>query len=554
MKILDANGNPFKWNKSPQTMELGTRYLHREYEHHPAFGITPQRIKDTFLLAERGVLWPQCDLASDIIELDAQIHSEMQKRARAVLLLSWSITPPYDASRKEKKAAKIIEETIKSIDDLEDVFLTLMDAVLYGYSCLEIATENNESGWQLIDGMWTPQFQYRPQRMFCSKYDRQDDLFLRDSMSENGAAKLIPFGWIKHVHKSISGYIPRCGLIRAIAFPFLFKNFTLRDLAQMLETYGQPIKIGKYGAGATENDRMALFDAIKNIGRNAGGIIPDDMSLELIEVAKAGAANFELMIGLMDNYISKLILGGTLTSQTSGGGGGAYALGEVHNEVRKELLVSDARQLATTLTRDLVWPLQYLNTEITNANRRCKFEFKLEEKKDDETVLETISALHSLLPISASWVRERFGFPEPTNDDDILGGKKEVKEAVATETIIATEKEAEPSQQKQTETKVAPKQNALHRHAHICNSQQDDELDTLKKKLVDAAPNALQKIISPIIDAVDSADSFEELDRFMKSTVKKIPDDGMLELLEQGIATAYIYGLGMPKQALKKKK
>ncbi|WP_412060125.1 DUF935 family protein [Pseudomonas aeruginosa] len=40
------------------------------------------------------------------------------------------------------------------------------------------------------------------------------------------------------------------------------------------------------------------------------------------------------------------VLGGTLTSTTSQSGGGAFALGQVHNEVRHDLLASDARQLA----------------------------------------------------------------------------------------------------------------------------------------------------------------------------------------------------------------
>ncbi|MEN1550729.1 DUF935 family protein, partial [Pseudomonas aeruginosa] len=67
------------------------------------------------------------------------------------------------------------------------------------------------------------------------------------------------------------------------------------------------------------------------------------------------------MMRWCDDSMSKAILGGTLTSQTSESGGGAYALGQVHNEVRHDLLAADARQLAATLSRDLLWPLLVLN-------------------------------------------------------------------------------------------------------------------------------------------------------------------------------------------------
>ena len=47
---------------------------------------------------------------------------------------------------------------------------------------------------------------------------------------------------------------------------------------------------------------------------------------------------------------SKGILGGTLTSQADGKTS-TNALGNIHNEVRHDLTVSDARQLEGTITR-----------------------------------------------------------------------------------------------------------------------------------------------------------------------------------------------------------
>ncbi len=85
------------------------------------------------------------------------------------------------------------------------------------------------------------------------------------------------------------------------------------------------------------------------------------MAIDFQQAAQGSSDPFLAMMRQSEDAISKAVLGGTLTSTTSQSGGGAFALGQVHNEVRHDLLASDARQLAATLSRDLLWPLLVLN-------------------------------------------------------------------------------------------------------------------------------------------------------------------------------------------------
>ncbi|WP_280955034.1 phage portal protein family protein [Paludibacterium denitrificans] len=63
-----------------------------------------------------------------------------------------------------------------------------------------------------------------------------------------------------------------------------------------------------------------------------------------------------------DKQTSKIVLGQTLATNTGGSsGGGAYALGKVHNEVREDILDADVKQLVATLARDYVKPVVDLN-------------------------------------------------------------------------------------------------------------------------------------------------------------------------------------------------
>lgn len=63
--------------------------------------------------------------------------------------------------------------------------------------------------------------------------------------------------------------------------------------------------------------------------------------------------------------MSKAILGGTLTSQ-SDGAASTNALGRVHDRVRRDLTISDAMQIASTLSRQLLAPLAVLNCGVSD--------------------------------------------------------------------------------------------------------------------------------------------------------------------------------------------
>ncbi|WP_429118915.1 phage portal protein family protein, partial [Aeromonas veronii] len=99
--------------------------------------------------------------------------------------------------------------------------------------------------------------------------------------------------------------------------------------------------------------------------------------------AASGQADpFVVMMEWCERSMSKAILGGTLTSQADGKSS-TNALGNVHNEVRQEVRDADLRQLAATLTRDLVYPLYALNGKSYQGPRRSpRLEFDVTEPED----------------------------------------------------------------------------------------------------------------------------------------------------------------------------
>jgi phage gp29-like protein len=401
-RILDPRtGEPFRLadiQGEPQTARVGS--LHQEFANHPTRGLTPPRLAQILQAAEQGDMLAQCDLFDDMEEKDAHIFAEMQKRKLALLGLDWDIVPPRNASAAEVKAADTLRDMLQDLD-IEDVITDAASAIGHGYSCMEMA-------WQREGKEWLPEIHFRPHRWFTVDVETRTQLRLRtlDSMGES----LQPFGWIVHRHQAKSGYLTRGGLHRVLAWPFLFKNYSVRDLAEFLEIYGLPLRVGTYPVGATDAEKATLLRAVVNIGHAAAGIVPEGMTIEFKEAAKGASDPFMAMIQWAEASQSKAILGGTLTSG-SGDGTNTNALGNVHNEVRHDLLVADARQIAATLTRDLVYPLAVLNLGGIDNLRRCpRFKFETDEEEDMNTRAERDEKIYAMgFEPTEEYIQETYG-------------------------------------------------------------------------------------------------------------------------------------------------
>jgi phage gp29-like protein len=410
-KIVDIHGNPLqsKTLKTAQTAELAL--LRQAFAEHPSRGLTMQKLPRILEEAERGNLESQADLFCDMEERDGHIFAEMSKRKRALLTLDYSIVPPKGASAEEKRAAEAVAEWFDELSDVEDMMLDCLDGIGHGFAALELS-------WERVDNIWMPvKFEHRPQRWFKTLQEDGNALRLNDGTLYG--AELNPFGWIVHRHKAKSGYLNRSGLHRILVWPYLFKNFSVRDLAEFLEIYGLPLRIGKYGSGASEDDKNTLLRAVLEVGHNAAAIIPEGMAIEFETAAQGQSDPYEAMMNWCERTQSKAILGGTLTSQADGKSS-TNALGNVHNEVRHDLLVSDARQLAVSISRYLIYPMLALNG-FGNLKRLPRFVFDTREVGDLNTYSESLERLVRVgMPVPVPWVQDKLAIPAPKEGEAVL--------------------------------------------------------------------------------------------------------------------------------------
>jgi len=472
VEIVDVNGQPIekKALEEPQTAEIAQ--LHQEFANHPTRGLTPGKLAQIMEDAERGDMMAQCDLFEDMEEKDGHIAAELGKRKRALLGLPWDIKPPRNATTQEEHTAGLIQDIILDIPNFEDVLLDMADGIGYGFSCLEYSWERKK--------YWQPaNICHRPPRWFTVEQKDRNKLKLRDSGSVDGV-EMWPGGWITHIHKAKSGDITRAGLHRALAWPFLFKNYSVRDLAEFLEIYGLP-------------------RAVTNMGHAAAGIIPEGMLVEFKEAAKGQSDPYQAMIDWCEKTQSKAIVGGTLLSQADGASS-TNALGNVHNESFHNLIASDARQIASTLTRDLVGIICKLNGWLKDDLRCPRFVFDTIEAEDMALFADAIPKLVAVgVQVPESYVRDKLRIPVPEGDEPILA-MAAVPAPVADEALKQVALKAKVDDNDPTPTESHTEQLALENAGPV-----DDWVAIIKAKVEKAV--SLEALRDALLNSYGDLDS-----------------------------------------------
>lgn len=412
--IVDQFGRPIEAAKRPDTDRFAVATVFDRWSTYPSRGLTPERLTAILTEADEGDVVRQCELGSEIEEKDAHVASQLQTRRLAVLGLDREVLPTGDEDLSQR-AADLCNEALERLDG-DDLLGDLLDAVLQGWSCSEILWETGTKALPRAV-VWI-----EPGRFL---WERQVIRLRTDREPVRG--EILPANkFILHVHKARSGLPARGGLLRTVAWLYLFKNWSVKDWSAYLETYGMPIRLGKYQPGTPKEEVDKLLSALVSIASNAAGVIPNTADIQFVEAGKQGGSSgdvFERMAAWCERGISKAILGQTLTSDTTGATG-TFAAGSVHNEVRHDLTEADAKALAKTVRRDLFRPVVGFNLGWDVAERVLPLlRFDVSQPEDQEKKARTYSILRRDvgLRIGAAHVREKFGIPEPGKDEELVG-------------------------------------------------------------------------------------------------------------------------------------
>ena len=375
--------------------------------HHPSTSISA--ILDILSRAEQGDLVSQAELFTDMEERDAHIYAEITKRKMAVAQLDFELKPAREAGAKEKKAIDKLEDMLEDILDMETLVFNLADAIGHGFSAIELEWQRDSSGFWMPSKL-TP----RPQRWFTVDFATRRQLRLRDGSMEG--VELVKHGWIIHEHSSKTGSVATQGLYRALALPYLFKNFATKNWLRFCELYAVPIRV-LFHHEQDSAKKYELMAALQAMGQSGVALLEggtqDDLKTE--SLTNGEGAGFASLIDWCERSVSKAVLGGTLTSST--GNNGNYATAQVHDDVRYQLRDHDAKQIAETLTRQLIGSIVAVN----GLAIRPVLCFDTQEPEDMALYADAIPKLVAIgAKIPVSYLHEKLKLPMPEKDEEIL--------------------------------------------------------------------------------------------------------------------------------------
>ena len=405
--------------KSPEIRQVAVAALRDRYSTYPSSGLTPEKLAGIFKLADQGDVSAQAELFEEI-ERDPHIGSVLGTRKNAVLGLDLTITPASE-SAEDKDICEFVNAEIDKLNAFDEILLDMLDAIGKGYSLTEIDWKVEDGKARIARLRWIHPKRTTFVKLVADQW-AADDLTPR-LLTENDeieGEEIPPFKSIYHRYKARSGYDTQAGVLRVVAWMYLFKNYSIKDWAVFNEVFGMPMRLGKYSPAATEGDREALLQAVRSLGSDAAGIISQSTEIEFVHALKAGgAAPYDIFLNWCDRQCSKAILGQTLTTEVDGQG--SYAASQTHDGVRGDLLEADSRSAARTLRDQLVRPLVGFNFGWEKALPNVAL--PIEETEDLKELAEVFGILREKLeyPFTLEQVSERFKVRTPQSGETVLG-------------------------------------------------------------------------------------------------------------------------------------
>lgn len=503
MALLDMYGNPVR----PQELlsmkaEAGLTGVRQAWAGSVASGLTPYKLASILRSCDEGSLDEFLILAEEMEERDNHYLSVLGTRKRVIS----SITPtvkPASESAQDKKIAAAVQEHIAEHDGFSDLVEDLLDALGKSFSVVEI-------DWNKTGSLWSfKEFVHADPRFFTFDRDKRREIRLKDEAEPVNGIALEPYKFITHRAKLKSGLTYRGGLARFVAFGWMCKQYTFKDWMAFVETYGLPLRLGRFGPEATAADVAKLMSAVANIGTDAAAVLPKSMEIEFVKgQATTSDQIFENLARFVDEQVSKVVLGQTMTADS----GSSEAQATVHNEVRHDIAASDAKSIMGTLNRDLVRPFVDLNFgQQTDYPRLI---LHVAEPEDSKAKIDGAVALAGIgVTFKASELRATAGYSDPEDGDEVVGGKS-----------------AAPP--------PAKNQLALNRQ----RASGESVLDEIEGDMLADWEELAGGMEAAISAAVDGSDSYEDMLAALPETLRHMPTGIVVETLVKGMFKARALG------------
>lgn len=374
--------------------------------------VDPERLAELLRGADEGDPLAYLTLAEEMEEKELHYSACLQQLKFAICDAQVAVAAASD-SEEHQLHAELVRELV---EDPRRGFMSLVfdmhDALGKGYSI-------NEQLWQTDspDGRWWPRgWKWRDPRWYRLDHQTLERLSLDDGTLEG--SPLPPYKYVVHTAHRKSGAPVRAGLARIAGIAYALKRYTIQQLLRFLEVYGIPARLGKYRAGASQEEKMNLLRQVRKIGADACAVIPEDAKIEFLDGmrgAKGGAEGFIGTANYWDSQVSKVILGQTMTTDE----GASFSQSKTHAAVKVSFAQHYCRQASATISRDVVAP--FIDLNFGPQERYPRVLLTVIEPEELAGWSDALSKMIDRgLRVDERHVRARLGLPEPEPSATLL--------------------------------------------------------------------------------------------------------------------------------------
>ncbi len=274
------------------------------------------------------------------LEMDDEVAQCLDTFKDSVVATDWRLEP------NQTRASKWLHDMLAP--HIENLLTGILDAISYGYSVQEVMYRKMGKRVEVDRAVIKPMQWFMPQRDGSLRYYPEDG-----SAGYQGIV-CDPRKFILAVRRPRYENPYGESLLSRLWFPVTWRREGWMMWLHFMETFGDPIVIGQIP------DPKSFVEAMKEQGVRSVIAWQTSSDMDAVTTINASApGEFERLENALIRRIQKLILGQTLTSDTSQGGG-SYALGAVHNQVKNEKRRA-ALRLCTTAVQRFIDTLTTLN-------------------------------------------------------------------------------------------------------------------------------------------------------------------------------------------------
>lgn len=339
---------------------------------------------------------------------EARVASEMQKRRLAVIGKEWEIVPASDEP-EDQKIADFVKEIFENFSH-DRGRQALLSGIVTGFKPGEIM-------WDYSEGdIWIKEIKGVSPRRFV--FDLENKLRLLTYKDMIQGEELPDRKFIVFTNPSDNGSPYGDGIGRSLYWPIWFKKNGVKFWAVFLDKFGQPTPWGKYPPNTIKDDQDKLLAALKAMQTDQAIITPDNMTVELLEAARASSVDsYDRWEKFWNDAITFIILGQTATTEGTPG-----KLGEetARSDVRQEIVKADADLLCECENDQLIkWLVDY---NFADIKKYPKIWIRTDPEKDLKPLAERDRILIKEigLPTPVSYVRDTYGIPEPEEGEELI--------------------------------------------------------------------------------------------------------------------------------------